>query len=336
MKSKSSKTSKAVIILCLIVVSALFGWTSVSKSPQIKPQQDSVERNVVYGSNLNVQGNTQKLDMDIYYPKNRIAGKRYPLVMMLHGGSFLNGRKESLGTHCKILADSGFVAVTINYRLGWNAASVFSGCDKIDVNSLIAATYRSVQDTHAAMRFLVANANKYDIDTKWLFIGGSSAGGFIALDMAYLTQKFAAEKMADAVATLGKLDTAGNKFKNSFKIKGILNMWGALPDSTLINKSTALPTIFFHGTADQTVPYDRGFYIKNCDRVPEIFGSACLYRQTLATGKPTIMNTSPNGKHDPKEFTAKVVASNTACFFHAVMQGKAQSGGYYNAIVGCR
>ncbi|MFD2145780.1 alpha/beta hydrolase [Mucilaginibacter antarcticus] len=215
---RSTKTSICLAILCLIAAAALPGWKNISTAANSKaPQRDSVERNIVYGSNVNYLKKQEKLGMDIYYPKNMIAGKKYPLVMMLHGGSFLNGRKENLGTHCKILADSGFIAVTINYRLGWNAGSVYGGCEKVDVNSLIAATYRAVQDTHAAMRFLVANANQYHIDTKWLFIGGSSAGGFIALDMAYITQKFAGEKMANAVTTLGKLDTASNRLKTPSK-----------------------------------------------------------------------------------------------------------------------
>lgn len=331
------KASKIIsyTLICLMVTVAV-AWKSTKRVRINKTQQDTSELNIIYGSNINAEGKQQKLGLDIYYPPNAAAGKKYPLVMMIHGGTFLSGRKENMTALCKQLADSGFVAVTINYRLGWNVYSALGGCEKVDVNSLTLASYRAVQDTHAAMRFLAANATKYRIDTKWPFIGGASAGGVIALDIAYLTQKFAAEKLAYAVTTLGKLDTASNTYTSSFKVKGVCNMWGALPDSTLITKANALPTIFYHGTADKTVPYNRGFYIPNCSRVPELFGSACLYRQTVAAGKPAIFNTSVGGKHGPTEFTAKVIASNTACFFHQVMRGKATSGSYYNAVVGWR
>jgi poly(3-hydroxybutyrate) depolymerase len=327
----------AVCTLFCLMIAGTLAWKYKAPVPIAKPQQDSIERNVVYGSNINAGGKQQKLDMDIYYPPNVATGKKYPLVLIIHGGSFLNGRKENMSPICQQLADSGFVAVTINYRLGWNATSALGGCNTIDINSLTQATYRATQDAHAAMRFLAANAAKYHIDTKWLFIGGGSAGGAIALNIVYHTQKFADEKLSAAVAGLGKLDTAGNTLTAKFKIKGICNMWGALTDSTLINKSTALPTIFYHGTADKTVPYDKGYYIiPNCNRIPQVFGSACLYRQTLAAGKATVLNTSIGGKHSPTEFTAKVIASNTACFFHQVMRGKALSGSYYNAVLGCR
>ncbi|MGF7077764.1 carboxylesterase family protein [Mucilaginibacter sp. UYCu711] len=323
------------IVVCLLLAIGFSSWKTGAATIVKYQQKDTSLRDVIYGSNVNADGKQQSLIMDIYFPPNVAPGKTYPMVMLIHGGTFLNGSKGNLTTHCKELADSGFVAVSIDYRLGWNALSALGGCDKVDVNSLTLANYRAIQDTHAAMRFLVANAGQYHIDAKWLFIGGGSAGAITALDIAYVNQKFANDKFAVAVTALGNIDTASNKYTNKFKIKGICDMWGALPDSTLINKKTALPTIFYHGTADKTVPYDRGYYMPNCTRVPELFGSACLYRQMVAAGKVAVFNTSIGGKHGPVEFTGKVIASNTACFFHKVMQGKAKGGEFDKVIMGC-
>jgi acetyl esterase/lipase len=325
----------AYSVLFSLVAVCLIAWRP-GRSVIKRSLQDSSQRNVVYGSNITFEGKQQSLKLDIFFPPDVEPGKNYPMVMLIHGGTFLNGSKGNLTAHCKQLADSGFVAVSIDYRLGWNVFSALGGCDKVDVNSLTQANYRAMQDTHAAMRFLVANADKYHIDTKWLFIGGGSAGAITALDVAYMTQKFANDKLAYAVSTLGNIDTASNTYTNKFKIKGICDMWGALPDSTLITKKNALPTIFYHGTADKTVPYNRGYYMPNCPRVPELFGSACLYRQTTAMGQAAIFNTSIGGKHGPVEFTGKVIASNTACFFHKVMKGKATGGAYDKVVIGCQ
>jgi poly(3-hydroxybutyrate) depolymerase len=334
--NKTMRKSIFLSLLCLVIVLGSVAWRSGNSEKIVIQQRDTSERNIVYGSNINSEGKNQALNMDIYYPPNIVDGKKYPMVMLIHGGTFLNGNKENMGALCKQLADSGFVAVTINYRLGWNALSALGGCASLDINSLTLANYRGIQDAHAAMRFLVSNAKKYHIDTKWLFIGGGSAGGVIALDITYLTQKFASEKLGNAVTTLGNINNAGNIYTDKFKIKGICDMWGALPDSTLITKTNAVPTIFYHGTADKTVPYDKGYYIPNCTRAPELYGSACLYRQTLAAGQTAVFNTSIGGKHGPTEFTGKIMMSNIACFFHHVMQGTAKSAGYYNAQEGCR
>lgn len=323
-------------LACAFVLLSIVAFKAGHTSAKRNTQQDTAALNVVYGSNINYLGKQQVLTMDIYYPSKRVEGKVYPMVMMIHGGSFLNGNKEAMTGHCKQLADSGFVAVTINYRKGWDANSIAKGCEGVDAQGIINANYRAAQDAHAAMRYLVANANKYHIDTKWLFIGGSSAGAITALDIVYLDQKYADGQLPASVAALGKVDTASNKLTNKFKIAGICGMWGALPDSTLVNKKTAVPTIYFHGTADMTVPYNRGFYVPNCTRVPEMFGSACLYRQNVAAGVPAVLVTSVGGKHGPVEHTRALVISNTACFFHRVMAGKAKSASYGDAVAGCR
>jgi len=321
--------------LAFLIISAFTPAKTAENHGRVLP--DTNQRNVVYGSNIMADGKTtQTLTMDIYYPPNIMAGKKYPMVMMIHGGTFLNGSKENMSAICKQMADSGFVAVTINYRKGWNVASAMGGCQTIDVNSLTMANYRAIQDGHAAMRFLVENAAKYHIDTKWLFIGGASAGGIMALNITYLNQKTADEKFGAIVSSLGKLDNVSNTSTQKFKIKGVCNMWGALSDSTLISSKNAVPTIFYHGTGDKTVPYDRGYYIPGCTRLPELYGSACLYRQTIAAGQVGVMNTSIGGKHGPVEFTASLIASNTACFFHKVMLRKAKSVSYTDAVAGCR
>lgn len=332
------KLSYLAVLPCFLALLINFAFTPAKTAKNHKQYlQDTNLRNVVYGSNIMADGKTtQTLTLDIYYPPNMLAGKKYPMVMMMHGGTFFSGSKENMAGICKQMADSGFVAVTINYRKGWNVASAIGGCQTIDVNSLTMANYRAFQDGHAALRFLTENAAKYHIDSNWLFVGGASAGGVMALNIAYFNQKAADDKFSQIVGSLGKLDKVSNTSTQKFKIKGICNMWGALSDSTLINAKTAVPTIFYHGTADKTVPYDRGYYIPDCNRLPELYGSACLYRQTIAAKQIAVMNTSIGGKHGPVEFTNALIASNTACFFHKVMLGKAKSAAYTDAVVGCR
>jgi len=290
--------------------------------------------NVEYGKAEMADFSYKSLTMDIFFPL-REEGKKYPLVLLMHGGGFLTGSKEAMKANCKFLADSGFIAVSINYRKGWRTGGSALTCDG-DIEDFKLAIYRATQDARAAMRFLVDKQNDYAIDTAWLFAGGSSAGGVLALNLAYFTEDWAKKNMKDAVKELGGLDKSSNKLKNSFTIKGICNMWGGLGDSTMITPANALPTIFYHGSADPVVPYDAGRYGTLCDNYPLIFGSACLYRQTIAAGKPAVLNTSVGGTHGPKEFWYKITMSNTACFFKRVMEGTAGSNSFTNTKVGCR
>lgn len=310
----------------LLIIIAFCGVSTVFA------QADSL-KSVVYGKEKTWTAGEQTLTMDIYFPK-RETGKNYPLVMMMHGGSFLTGSKEAMKSHCKILADSGFIAVTINYRKGWERGSRL-GCDA-NLLQLQEAVYRATQDANAALNFLIEKQEDYAIDTNWIFTGGSSAGGVLALNLAYLKQDAADRLFPQASKTLGSLNEK-SKGKQNFNIKGICNMWGALPDSTLVTKTNAVPTIFYHGTDDIIVPFDIGLFGTMCSKYPPMYGSACIYRQTVAAGKSAVLNVSEGGNHGPKEFYAKITMSNTACFFKKVMNSSSLEIKTFNtAKAGCR
>lgn len=291
--------------------------------------------NVSYGKGKTYKGNQQNLTLDLFFPKQE-AGKKYPLVMLMHGGGFANGSKEAMKAHCKILADSGFIAVSINYRKGWDRGANAFGCEG-NIQQLQEAVYRATQDAHAALRFLVEKQAEYAIDTAWIFAGGSSAGGVMALNLAYLTQKSVQRLFPGAAASLGELTNASNTIRQNFSIKGICNLWGALPDSSLVTPQNALPSIFYHGTKDMVVPYDQGKFGSICENYPVMFGSACIFRRTVAAGKPARLHIAEGGNHGPKQFYAKITMSNTACFFKQVMQGTATGAKTFtNAKAGCR
>jgi poly(3-hydroxybutyrate) depolymerase len=301
-----------------------------------KVDNSNSKKNVIYGHNTNYDGKDQPLDMDIYWPSKLEKGKKYPLLLLIHGGTFINGKKEGLGKACASIVDSGFVAVTINYRLGWKIPVRSEGCNA-DFSTLTKANYRAAQDTKAALRFLVDNADKFHIDKKWIFIGGGSAGGVTAMMVNYMGQDYFDKKFPYCSKELGMLDEGSNDSKATYKIAGMCNMWGGLSDSTLINGSNAVPTIFFHGTGDIVIPYEHGHWRgETCQNFPAVVGSACINRQIRKFNKPGLLNLIIGGKHGPVEYTHEQMMSNTACFLHSVVRGDAHSGEYTNVVVGCR
>ena len=285
--------------------------------------------NIQYGANSDTSGNTVPLTLDLYFPPGATSDGKYPLVMMIHGGTYLNGDKSDLTSYCNILADSGFEVASINYRVGWR---VGNGQCTGDTVSLLQAGYRALQDANAAMRFLVYNSEVYAIDTNWIFVGGSSAGSSLALNTSYIPDEIAMLTSPAEYKMLGPVNSAGNDLTNSFKIKGICNMWGALPDSNLITASSATPTISFHGTNDMIVPYDIG-YNGSCSNSLKLYGSACIHRRLLFYNTPVISNFVIGGEHGPAVYTPEFLMSNTACFFNRLVRGTPISSEIYTTLV---
>ena len=191
------------------------------------------------------------LNMDVYMPENDTLD-HHPLIVFIHGGAFYFGDKgaNTMSEWCKHFAESGYVTASINYRLGF----------QISRASIQRCGYTAIQDAHAAIRYLVAHAKEYGIDTNAIFVAGTSAGAITALNVALLTNSTCPAFVQEHNLTqkCGRLEDADNALKNKFKIKGIANMWGALYDLDVV-KNKRIPIISFHGTEDHVVPFDEGF-----------------------------------------------------------------------------
>jgi acetyl esterase/lipase len=95
---------------------------------------------------------------DVAYPEGK---KSLPVILSVHGGRWKGGhRRDASSIKVNQWADLGFFAMSIDYRL--------VGCTPAP------ACY---QDLQCAIRFLHANADKYNLDTKRIFLIGQSAGG---------------------------------------------------------------------------------------------------------------------------------------------------------------
>lgn len=191
-----------------------------------------------------------KLTLDLYMPENDTI-EEHPLFVLMHGGAFYFGDKgaENMRLWCEHFAKMGYVVASVNYRLGFlpNKAAI-QRCG-----------YEAIQDANAALRFLVHHAEQYGIDTSNVFVGGTSAGSITMLSMAFMNDYNCPDFVREHnfKKKLGSLKTGGNDIRQSFKIKAIANMWGALYDLKEID-SRPVPVISFHGDCDNVVPFDRG------------------------------------------------------------------------------
>lgn len=280
--------------------------------PFFNDGQISSQLNVTYANVIDWQGNPLALKLDTYYPTLSIDSlPRRPLILMVHGGGLVGGDKINYTRVCKEFAKRGFVAVTINYRLGLNCNT-----DSISEEK---AKYRAQQDINAAFRFVAANANALRVDTSWLFIGGGSAGSVASLGVVYISQAEWNAFTPSLQPLLGNLNNSGNSLTNTFTIKGVFNDWGAMFKSSM-QPSEMLPMVSFHGDADATVAVDSSFG-GGCIHVEKSYGSRAMHNLLIANGVCSDLSVKPGGGHGVYQdsiFGTPFRVGRAACFFKSL------------------
>ncbi|MCC6510234.1 MAG: alpha/beta hydrolase [Pirellulaceae bacterium] len=108
--------------------------------------------------------NGEKIRADIYRPDDSTS---QPGVLLIHGGAWSAGDKWNMRDHARELAQAGYVAVSINYRL----APKHKYPAQID-------------DCRSALKWMHQVAGEYLIDTQRLAVYGYSAGGHLAALLA--------------------------------------------------------------------------------------------------------------------------------------------------------
>lgn len=105
------------------------------------------------------QAGSTNLLLDIYPAAQ--TGKAAPVIVWIHGGGWRNGSKDKFPG--SFLVTNGFAVVSINYRLSPQAPYP-----------------AQLEDCKAAIRWIRANAEKYQLDPTRIAAWGASAGGHLA------------------------------------------------------------------------------------------------------------------------------------------------------------
>ena len=255
----------------------------------------TITKNIQFGSNVGISGSNTALFLDFYEPANDTSQLR-PLVICLHGGSLAVGDKADMGTFCTDFAKRGYVAATIDYRLGIE--------DPKGVRTILEALLRGVQDTKAAVRFFRSKAAQYKIDTSQIYLEGSSAGSMVAVHYAYWGQD---EIPADInQAKWGNIEGTSGNPGFSTAIKGIINYCGAILDPTWID-ANEVPVANFHGLLDTVVPPDSGV---STDFGIKMYGGVAISRKALQLGIYNQGAFFPQMGHGGNEDSLRVFSSN--------------------------
>lgn len=155
-------------LLALVPFATISGAVVPDAPPAGPALPVKVERGIVYAT-----PGGEKLLLDMAAPA---TGGPYPAVLLLHGGAWRFGSRTDLSrpgrgkdgrpvpSIIETVAARGYVVASASYRLA--PKHKFPA---------------QLEDARSAVRFLRANAKKYNIDPDRIAAGGFSAGGHIAL-----------------------------------------------------------------------------------------------------------------------------------------------------------
>lgn len=281
---------------------------------------------VAYGVNQNVNGGFDTLKMDIHYPNQAVDPfSQRPLVVLVHGGSFISGSKSDLSLYAQQLARRGYVAATIDYRLGWDNIGSGSLCDG-NIPQFRYAMYRALQDANAAIRFLAFHSNDYGIDANSIFLLGQSAGAITVLNSAFMDQTEANIIYPGAKADLGTIDSASNNVFAPFQIKGVFNWCGGILDTNIIDANEQIPVLSMHGLLDSLVPVNYGQFLycnNSSNPYPYVQGPQLIYKHMKNLGLCSEANYDAAGTHCfyPSLEPFIYVPSKYTCFFKNILCG---------------
>jgi acetyl esterase/lipase len=186
------------------------------------------------------EGEELKLDL---YRSDRITQLPRPCLVFVFGGGFKDGERDAelYNTYFNHFADRGFVVVSIDYRLGMKGQKA-PGI--IGFKPLLNAIHLAVEDLYSATIYLLENAEALHIDPSQIIISGSSAGAITVLQADYMERDN--HRLADMLP-------------DDFRYAGVISFAGGIFSREGVPSYTQrpAPTLFFHGSADRLVPYNK-------------------------------------------------------------------------------
>jgi acetyl esterase/lipase len=191
-----------------MTIASVLLWSQIAQPILAEPRSAelanvAVQRDLVYK-----RVNGMVLTLDLYRPK-QVSGP-LPVIIFIHGGGWNRGRKEN----CPAvrIVDDGYAVASVDYRL-----------------TTVAPFPAQIEDCKAAVRWLRANASKYNLDPDRIGVWGFSAGGHLAA-------------LLGTSGGVPELEGGGDNLNVSSRVQAVLVVSGPVDFLRLYHDALAMPT----------------------------------------------------------------------------------------------
>ncbi len=192
------------------------------------------------------------LELDIAYP-SRGAGP-FPVLLILHGQGWVMGNRKIMTPYLLTAAQAGYVAVAISYRFA-------------PQHPFPAA----VQDGKCAVRWLRANAAKYNLDKDRIGAFGFSAGGNLACMLGTTDSK--------------AFEDSGGHPDQSDRVQAVASFYGITDLAELDRSRAQMPWL-----EDKMIAYSLTSYLGGGrDKVAERYAQASPMTHVTKAAPPTFL-----------------------------------------------
>jgi len=211
-----------------------------------------VDEDVTYAEGLSHENSSAtpvatSLKLDVYYPNNSSTNR--PVFMFIHGGGFTGGTKTKpeIVDMASYYASRGWVFVSIDYRTAEELITTpgtpqeelltyykglappewiehtLQGVETTKQFEQAIAMYMAQRDAKAALRWIVANADTYNINTDYITVGGASAGAIttIALGISNLGD------FRDEISINDDPTLSTTNLEQTYEVKSMVYFWGS-------------------------------------------------------------------------------------------------------------
>lgn len=275
------------------------------------------EENITYAEGLghSMTSNSSfaiPLKLDVYYPDN--ASNNRPVFMFIHGGGFTGGikHKPEIVDMAHYYASRGWVFVSIDYRTTEELGAIqgmtpeelliyyrgiapkkwienaLQGAEHPDEVKQATAMYLAQRDAKAALRWIVANAIPYHINTDFITVGGASAGAITTIALGISNQ----EDFRDEMTLSDDPTLSTTNLSESYEVRSMVYFWGSNIKLDVFEAAYELeqydrydandPELFMgHGEAyDRVTPYDEALELQ------DIYNSLGIYNRLVTLLTP--------------------------------------------------
>ncbi len=227
----------------------------------------------------------RELKMDIYSADSAFTF-RQPCLIFVFGGGFKEGARDAAHyqDYFNYFAGKGFKVVSIDYRLGMKGQKAPGIFNQKPIRNAVSM---AVSDLLSATDYLLQHADELNIDASKIVASGSSAGAITVLQADYEINDRRAESSA---------------LPENFKYAGIIAFAGAIfsNEGTPSYTNRPAPTLFFHGSSDKLVVYNKIRFFKQ-----GVFGSKSLVKRFRAQGYPYLFYSMEKVGHEVSEYPMK-------------------------------